>query len=454
MHVSRATHWQLRLNSLIFLALFLCAVGLAAWLSLHYRFVQDWTFSQRNSLAPATVKLLRETKRPIHMIAFVANDAALHQRIRQQIALYQSVDPRITLQFSNPDLNPQLAQQYGVSHTGQLAITLGSRNRVVGDLRQETLLNALMHLTRGANRWVVFLEGHKERSPFDSSSAGLSRLAAVLRRGGFHLQPINLLRTPQIPENTAVLVIAQPRSDFTAGEARAVAHFVARGGSLLWLHAPGSLHGLRPVARELGIHFVPGTVIDANPTLRAMIGISNPAVVPVLDYGASPITSSLQIQTLLPFSAAIAQPAGGKQWKGVPLLRSLPKTWSETGPLHGEVHFSKARGDTRGPLILGEALTRKRHGKQQRAVVIGSGAFASNAFIGQGDNLNLVQATINWLSHDDKLVQVRLPSAPDTHLALSRTEGYAIAAAFLVGLPALLFASGALIWFRRRRPAR
>lgn len=454
MHVSRATHWQLRFNSLIFLALFLCGVGLAAWLSHHYRFLQDWTFSRRNSLAPATVKLLRETRRPIHMVAFVANDAALHRRIRHQVALYQAVDPHITLQFSNPDLNPQLAKRYGVSHAGQLAISLGGRTRVVGDLRQETLLNAFMHLTRGANRWVVFLEGHKERSPFDTSSAGLSRLAAVLRRGGFHLQPINLLRTPQIPENTAVLVIAQPRSDFTTGEARAVAKFLARGGSLLWLHAPGSLHGLGPVAHALGVHFVPGTVVDANPTLRAMIGISNPAVVPVLDYGPSPITSALQIQTLLPFSAAIAQPVGSNHWKGVPLLRTLPKTWSETGALHGEVHFSKARGDTRGPLILGEALTRKRNGHQQRAVVIGSGAFASNAFIGQGANLRLAQATINWLSHDDKLVQIHLPSAPDTHLLLGRTEGYAIAAAFLVGLPLLLFASGGVIWFRRRRPAR
>lgn len=454
MHVSRKTHWHLRLNSLIFLTLFLCAVGLAAWLSHQYRFVQDWTYAQRNSLAPATAKLLRHTKQPIHMIAFVADDAALHQRIRQQIAIYQAVDPHITLRFSNPDLYPEQAKRYGVTHAGQLAITLDGRTRVVNDLRQETLLNAFLHLTRSGKRWVVFLEGHEERSPFDDSSAGLSRFAAALQHDGFHLLGLNLLRTPQIPDNTAVLVIAQPQRALTPGEAKAVTDFVNRGGSLLWLHAPGPLHGLAGLAKLLGVGFVPGTVVDANPNLRAMIGISNPAVVPVLDYGSSPITADLQIQTLMPFSAAIAQPAGGKDWKAVPLLRTLPKSWSETAALRGEVHFDKARGDTPGPLILGETLTRKKNGKQQRVAVIGSGAFLSNAFIGQGANLNFALGALNWLSHDDNLVQVHLPSAPDTRLLLTRTEGYAIAALFLVLLPAGLFVAGTLIWMRRRRPAR
>jgi ABC-type uncharacterized transport system involved in gliding motility auxiliary subunit len=454
MHVSRKTHWHLRLNSLIFLALFLCAVGLAAWLSHQYRFIQDWTYSQRNSLAPATAKLLRATKQPIHMIAFVADDAALHQRIRRQIALYQAVDPRITLRFSNPDLAPEQAKHYGVTHTGQLAIELNGRTRVVDNLRQETLLNAFMHLARSTKRWVVFLEGHKERSPFDTSSAGLSRFGAALQHDGFQLLALNLLRTPQIPENTAVLVIAQPQTALTPGETKAVADFVNTGGSLLWLHAPGPSHGLANLAAQLGISFVPGTVVDANPNLRAMIGISNPAVVPVLDYGPSPITSDLQIQTLMPFSAAIKQPAGGKDWKATPLLRTLPKSWSETAPLRGEVHFDQAQGDTPGPLILGEALSRRHGAKQQRVVVIGSGAFLGNAFIGQGANLNLALGALNWLSHDDNLVQIHLPSAPDTRLILSRTEGYAIAALFLVLLPAGLFISGTLIWMRRRRPAR
>ncbi|OBS09680.1 GldG family protein [Acidihalobacter prosperus] len=455
MQISRTTRWHLRLNSLIFVALFLVAVGLLAWLSHRYDFDQDWTYTHRNSLAPVTRKLIAGIRKPIHFIAFVSDDAALHARIRRQLAQYRRAGHDVTLSFVNPDLAPKRAQQYGVRHTGQLVIEIDGRSRVIDSLGQQSIANALMQLARSGNRWVVFIEGQKERSPLDDSSRGLSRLATSLAQTGLHVQPINLLRTPHIPENTAVLVVAGPETDFTPGEATAITQYVEKGGDLLWLHDPGSLHGLAALARTLDLRFVPGTVVDANPELRAMIGIQNPAVVPVLDYGQSPITEHLQVQTLMPFTAAIAQPAGGKDWQAEPLLRSLPKSWSETGPLQGDVKFDAARGDTLGPLVLGEAFSRKRtDGHQQRIAVFGTSAFVSNAFIGRGANLNLATATLNWLSHDDSLVQIHLPSAPDTRLVLSRGEGYAIAAGFLILFPIGLLVSGTLVWMRRRRAAR
>lgn len=455
MQITRTARWQLRLNSLVFVGLFLVAIGLLAWLSHRYDFAQDWTYNHRNSLAPVTRKLIAGIHKPIRFIAFVSDDSALHERIRRQLAPYRQAGHEVSLSFVNPDLAPKRAQKFGISHSGQMAIEVGDRHRVVDNLSQQGIANALMQLSRTGNRWAVFLEGQKERSPLDTTSSGLSRLAARLEQTGLHVQPINLLRTPQIPENTAVLVIAGPQTDFTPGEAEAVVRYVEHGGDLLWLHDPGSLHGLAPLAKTLDLSFVPGTVVDANPELRAMIGIQNPAVVPVLDYGPSPITENLQIQTLMPFTSAIVQPAGGKTWQGTPLLDSLPKSWSETGPLKGDVKYDAARGDTLGPLVLGETLSRKRgDGHEQRIAVFGTSAFASNAFIGLGANLDLATGTVNWLSHDDSLVQIHLPAAPDIRLTLSRTEAYAIAAGFLIVLPIGLLLLGTLVWMRRRRSAR
>ncbi|WP_455380851.1 Gldg family protein [Acidihalobacter prosperus] len=246
--------------------------------------------------------------------------------------------------------------------------------------------------------------------------------------------------------------MAGPTKNFTRGESRVITKYVKNGGSLLWMHDPGSLHGLKPLAKSLHLSFIPGTVVDANPELRTMIGIHNPAVVPILNYGNSKITSHLKIQTLMPFSAAIEQPAGGGAWLAKPLLRTLPKSWSETGPLKGHVQYNAASGDTLGPLVLGESFSRKLSGNhQQRIAVFGSSDFASNAFIGLGANLNLMTATFNWLSHNDNLIHIDLPSAPDTKLALSRAGGYTIGAFFLILLPLSLLLSGTLIWYRRRR---
>ncbi len=456
MHVSPSIRWQLRLNSLLTLVLFLSLVGILAWLSNRYAVTEDWTANHRYSLAPVTAQFLRANPEPFKFIAFVSDNANLHRRIRRQIGLYRAVDPKIRLRFINPGLHPASANRYGVTHSGQMAIVLGDRHQVVDSLGQAVILNALMRLTRGAEQWVVFLSGQDERSPFDTSSAGLSRFAAALEQAGLHLQTLNLLRIPQIPENTAVVVIAQPRRPFTAGETALIQRYLDAGGSLLWLHAPGSLHGLSPLARLLGIRFLPGTVVNADASLQNLLGMNSPAVVPVLNYGPSPITQTLKIQTLFPFSAAIAQPAGNRCWKATPLLRTLPQSFSANAPLKGEIRFDPKRGDTLGPLIIGEALahTGVNAGKQARAVVIGSGAFLSNAFIGQGANLDLAIASLNWLAHDDSLIQIHLPSAPDTRLQLTRLQAYALAIFFLLGLPSILLLGGGLIWWRRRRPAR
>lgn len=452
MKISRITRRYNKLNSLAFLILFLLAIGLAAWLTHRYSFQQDWTESQRNSLAPVTRNLVRKISQPIHFIAFVSSNSALHKRIQQQISKYQRVNHAVTLKFFDPDLSPKKAQQYGITHAGQLVIKIGKDTRKVNNLGQQNIVNALMQLDRTGNRWIVFLKGQKERSPLNNNHHGLGRLAKTLEQTGLRIQPINLLETPQIPENTAVLVIAGPTKNFTNGESNAIMEYVKSGGNLLWMHNPGSLHGLTPLAKKLNLRFIPGTVVDANPELRAMIGIHNPAVVPILNYGNSRITSHLKIQTLMPFSAAIAQPAGGGSWQAEPLLRTLPKSWSETGPLKGHVKYNAASGDTLGPLILGEAFSRKLTGNHlQRIAVFGSSAFASNAFIGMGANLNLMTATINWLSHNDNLIHIDLPSAPDTKLALSRADGYAIGAFFLILLPLSLLLAGILIWYRRRR---
>lgn len=455
MLISRKNRWHLRLNSLIFLILFFMAIGLLAWLTFHYRYEQDWTYAHQNSLAPETRDLLKSIKAPIHFIAFVNNNAALHERIRRQLAAYRHTGLNVTLSFANPDLEPERARQYGVQHAGQLVIAIGTHKRVVDNLSQQTIANALMQMARSGSRWIVFLNGQKERDPLDSNSDGMSRLADKFQQTGLRVQPINLLKTPSIPENTAVLVIAGPKENFTPAESGVIMNYLQHGGSLLWLHDPGTLHGLGSIADALDLRFLPGIVIDANSELRAMIGIQNPAVVPILDYGQSPITDHLQIQTLMPFSSAISQPAGGKAWHAEPLLRSLPKSWSETGPLKGHVQYDAARGDILGPLVLGEAFSRNlANGKTQRVVVFGTSAFASNAFIGLGANLNLALATVNWLSHADKLISIHLPSAPDARLLLSRNEGYAIAIIFLILIPMGLLFSGTLIRVRRRRAAR
>ena len=84
-------------------------------------------------------------------------------------------------------------------------------------------------------------------------------------------------------------------------------------------------------------------------------------------------------------------------------------------------------------------------------MVLGDGDFLSNAYLGNGGNLNLGMNIVNWLAHDDAFIAIPVKTAPDLSLNLSQTRYAVIGAGFLVVIPAMLAGSGLLIWLRRRK---
>lgn len=489
MKVTRESRRQVRIQNAVFVVLFVGIIGLLAWLTHQYKLEADWTAGNRNTLTEATQKLLEGIQSPIRFTAFVEDDQELHQRIKARIDQYRRIKSDVSLEFVNPDLDPQRAREAGIARAGQILIQVGARSERVDDLREQTIATALQRLSRSGERYIAFLEGHDERDPSDGSNQGMRRLAEVLRRAGFNVQRLNLIRSPQIPDNTRVLVVASPTRDLLPGEVQVIRDYLAKGGNLLWLQDPGSLHGLEPLAEDLGLEFVPGTIVDANAELRAVLGIQHPAVIPVIDYRRHPVTEGLRTQTIFPLAWGVKTTGGEGQWTGQPLLVTLPRTWSETGSLDGEILYQPDEGDTIGPLNVGIALTRpvpepedheaeaadqpEAQGaadqaeettsaeeseaqqdaprREQRVAVIGDSDFLSNAYVGAGANLDLGNNLFNWLSQDDQLIAIRPKSAPDTNLELSNTAIMVIGAGFLLALPLGLLVAGVGVWLRRRK---
>lgn len=466
MKVTRQSRRQVRIQNAVFLALFLSLIGMLAWLTNEFSYQADWTAGNRNTLSETTQKLLKSIEGPLSITAFVAEDPELRRDIRERVERYQRYRPDLGLSFVNPDLEPALAGQEGITRSGQIVLRLGDRSEKLdfSFMNEQALANALQRLSRASDRWVAVLEGHEERDPNASNNQGWSQFSDVLRRSGFKVQQLNLIRSPQIPDNTAVLVIASPHRDLLPGEVAAIQSYIRAGGNLLWLQDPGSgLHGLQPLADELGVTFLEGVVVDANPELRLLLGIQHPAVIPVVDYRVHPVTQDLRVQTLFPFAGAVEH-QGNEQWRSEPFLVSLPQTWSEVDELSGDIVFEPDKGDRRGPLTLGLGLTRKlpvepseaneggqAPDRQQRIVIIGDSDFLANGFLGNGGNLELASNVFNWLVQDDVLIAISPKTAPDTRLELGDTSTIVIGVGFLIVLPLLLMASGIVIWLKRRQ---
>jgi ABC-type uncharacterized transport system involved in gliding motility auxiliary subunit len=245
--------------------------------------------------------------------------------------------------------------------------------------------------------------------------------------------------------------------DLLPGEVKAVEDYVNRGGNLLWLGDPGPLHGLEPVAKELGVTFLPGIVVDLTTQL---LGIQSAAIAAVTSYGASPVTKDFNLLTVFPLAAGLNVSAP-KGWQADGFLKTGESSWVETGKLTGKVQFND-KEDIRGPVTIGETLTRTAKpaagkadaahgGKQQRVIVTGDGDFLANQYLGNVGNLDLGMNMINWLSEDEHFLDIPAKAAPDTSLQLSSLQSGIIGFGFLFGLPAVLLVGGMTIWLRRRK---
>jgi ABC-type uncharacterized transport system involved in gliding motility auxiliary subunit len=276
---------------------------------------------------------------------------------------------------------------------------------------------------------------------------------------GFKARGINLAENAVIPDNTAALVISAPQVDLLPGEVKAVQDYVSRGGNLLWLGEPGPLHGLEPLAKQLGVRFLQGIVVDLTTQL---LGIQSAAIAAVTSYDPSqPVTKDFNLLSVFPLAAGltVTAPPG---WQSQTLLKTGTNSWVETGDISsGKVSFSD-KDDIRGPVTIGISLTRERGGvnvksgekpapRQQRVIVTGDGDFLSNQYVGNVGNLDLGINMANWLSADEDFLDIPAKTAPDTNLQLSPLQSGIIGFGFWIGVPVILLSGGLAIWLRRRK---
>ena len=166
------------------------------------------------------------------------------------------------------------------------------------------------------------------------------------------------------------------------GEIALIVEYLLRGGNILWLADPGSLHGLEPLADQLNIKIPAGMVIDFSGSL---VGIEDPSIVlntPSL-YPEHAITKAFSLTTFFPTTTSIQvkeQEDDLAPWNKFSLLVSGDHTWLETGVLEGEVEYNED-SDTLGPLDIGITLERTIDNEadeasssiQQRIIVVGDG---------------------------------------------------------------------------------
>lgn len=437
-----------RLNELLFHLLMAVLLVLLAWLSGHYHLQWDWTRHGSNSLNPISIGILERTPGPLKVTAYAPENPTLRDRIRRFVARYQYIKPDIILDFTDPLRQPDDARRQGISLSGEIVLKYGEREERLQQLDEERFSNAILRLAHTRTHWVASLGGHGERDLLGKANHDLGDFGTALKQKGYQVVGLDLATTPNPPDNTALLVIASPLRPFLDGEIQRLRGYLDRGGNLLLLSDPQSPVG-ESLMRELsGIEQLPGTIVDAN---VHELGIDNPAVALVPAYPDHPATRDFKLLTLFPQAAALAPPPADTDWQATPLLRTLERSWNETGSLSGEIERNPLAGEEPGPLVIGYALTRQRPAGEQRVLIIGDGDFLANSYLRNAGNLDLGLALVRWLTGDDRMIGIPAAETDDRELRLSKPAIAVIGLGSLIALPLLLLFSGLLMAWRRNR---
>ena len=454
MKITRNVRRGLQLQKIVFILLLLTAVGLLGWLSNLHSLQFDWTSNKRNTLSQSSIDLLDTMEHPVLVTVYVQDDETVRAAVEEILQRYQREKKDFTYRLINPDIDFEAAQRDGIERYNQIVVQYNDNKEVISSLSEQTISNALLRLSRPGKRRIVFLKGHGERSITDDDNTSYSKLVAELSSKGFAPEAHNLLLSA-LPADTRVLVLAAPDRELLEGELEHIKTYVNDGGNLLWLMDPGELQGTDDLADMLGVRFLPGMIVDNNINLRNTLRIQHPAMIPVLDYVAHPVTENIQYNTLFPISRGV-EPTD-TPFDAAVIVQSLPQSWSEAGAIGEEIVFEPDNGDVKGPvgiiMALEKAVDREGGADKaaQRIIVAGDSDFLANSYIGAGANLSLGLNLFNWLAGDDELIAVEVKNAPDTRLQLDDTETLLIGLGYFIVLPAGLVLAGVVIWLRRRK---
>jgi ABC-type uncharacterized transport system involved in gliding motility auxiliary subunit len=410
----------------------------------------DLTEEKLYSLSDQTRKIVSGLKIDVTILKFDKEDDT---RLRELVAEYRAINSRVRYEFVDPQEKPELARQYKIARFGEAVAASGARTERVEDTSEEAITNALLKLTRDAVKTICFVQGHGERSTENSEAEGYAGVEALLKRENYQLKNVNLVTENGVPPDCTALVIAGPRKPYLPQEIEFVKKGLEAGGKIFFLLDPEYESGFEGMLAGWRVEVGKNTVVDASGFGR-LIG-TGPAVPLVLNYGSHPVTKELEDKmSVFAFARSVkAKEAAAGESSDVTtteLLKTSEASWAETNLEGGRAKYDEGR-DTKGPVSLGVAVSKKIEEKEARLVVIGDSDFASNRYLSpQLVNRDLFVNAVNWLAQDEDLISVRPKSATGRYVTLTRSQQNLLFWFTIVFLPGAVVLTGTLIWYRRR----
>jgi ABC-type uncharacterized transport system involved in gliding motility auxiliary subunit len=442
---------QVGANSLLMVLLFVGILAIVNFLAARHSIRWDLSENQNFSLAPQTHRVLRNLPREVTITVFTREKDPGYQSYKERLDSFRQASSKISVSFVDPERQPKIAQNYGITRTDTAVFESAGHNVRVNAPSEVELTGALIRVSQDNKKRVFFLEGHGEPSLDDRERTGLSAAKEILLKQGYEVGTLSLLKEETVPDHTAILVMAGPRRPVTTEELDRIHAYVEKGGHLLLLIDPDTQADLNPLLTRWGLGLGPGALVD----LQDRLAQGDLTSLLVRTFTEHEITQDLSAAVLFPLARHITfDEQAGRAWDYVPLARTSPNSWAESD-MKGRVVNLDEKEDIKGPLPMAAALAPKvapEEGKPRPAiVVIGNSTFATNAFVNFPGNSDFFLHSAGWLAEERNLLAI-VPKDSALHpFTPNPLQERALLYLQVILVPATVFVSGIMVWRRRRR---
>jgi len=316
---------------------------------------------------------------------------------------------------------------------------------------------ALKRLVTGP-RIVGIVQGNDERSAVKTGDKAYQNiLTSISTRGalvnnGFDVVSINLSETGAIPDSLAVLVIADPKSNYSPAFIQKLDQYIDNGGNLLLAGEPDKQSLINPIAEKFGVTFLDGTLLQESKNFS-------------LDLIQASFAK--QSSSIFPFppSAIISMPGAvaleydtSLGYQVFPVLVTNKKAvWNKPGKFDvvaDKIIFNPEK-EKKVAAPVGLALTRKVKSKDQKILIMGDADFMSNGELSrqnlQTKNPDFVLKAFKWFSNDEYPIEAHRPESIDNKVMVSKA-GIGWMKMILLGLlPACVGVAGGVTLIARKR---
>ncbi|MEI7727502.1 MAG: Gldg family protein [Bacteroidota bacterium] len=418
----------------------------------------DFTADKRYTLSDATKNILKSLKEPITVNAYFSEElpqqfSQLRRDFKEELIEYSNrSNGKVMFEFINPnkdEASEQKTMQEGINpvlinvrekdqvkqqkaYMGAV-VHYGDKKEVIpliqaGSAMEYSLSTSIKKMTVDNKQKVGILQGHGETSP--NSLIQVMQALSVL----YEVAPVNLDEGSVNLSNYKTLVIINPRDSFPPSHFAKLDEFLSTGkniciamdrvtGNLQTLSGTELKTGVERWLEGKGIRVNPNFIIDqncgsvmVNQQQGAMTFQSNmrfPYLPIITKFAEHPVTKGLT-SVMMQFASSIDFSSPG----GDVTYTSLATTSEKSGTMNPPVTFNinqnwQQQDFQRSGLTVCALVSGKLAGTMtSRMIIISDGDFPNN---GEGqqarqlppDNVNLMVNSIDWLSDDTGLIDLR-----------------------------------------------